>query len=85
MVIHSPNVNEERRAGGASPLWQAGAAAGAEIGTCLPWERGAGPRAAVKRQSKSNGFGETDAGTVVSVWSPGVVKCDFSPKYPMAR
>ena len=51
----------------------------------MPWERGAGPRAAVKRQSKSNGFGETDAGTVVSVWSPGVVKCDFSPKYPMAR
>ena len=78
-------MHEERRAGGASPLWQAGAAAGAEIGTCLPWERGAGPRAAVKRQSKSNGFGETDAGTVVSVWSPGVVKCDFSPKYPMAR
>ena len=69
VVFHGPN--EERRAGGASPLWQAGTAAEAEIGTCLPWERGANPRAAVKRQSKSSGYRETDAGTVVSVWSPG--------------
>ena len=69
VFFHGPN--EERRAGSASPLWQAGAAAEAEIRTCLPWERGAGPRAAVKRQSKSSGFMETDAGTMVSVWSPG--------------
>ena len=41
MVFHGPN--EERRAGGASPLCQAGTAAEAEIGTCLPWERGADP------------------------------------------
>ena len=36
LVFHGPN--KERRTGGASPLWQAGAAAEAEIGTCLPWE-----------------------------------------------
>ena len=69
MLFHGPN--EERRAGGASPLWQAGFAAEAEIGTCLPWERGASPRAAVKMQSKSRGYRETEAGTEVSVWSPG--------------
>ena len=41
MVFHG--TNEERQAGGARPLWQAGAAAEAEIGTCLPWGRGAAP------------------------------------------
>ena len=73
VVFHGPN--KERRVGGASPLWQAGTAAGAEIRTCLPWERGADPRAAVNRQSKGSGkavaFGGTGAGAGVSVWSPG--------------
>ena len=52
MVFHGPN--EERRAGGASPLWQAGFAAWVQIGTCLPWEKGTNPRAAGQRQSKSS-------------------------------
>ena len=64
--LNKNNRNEERRADGASPLWQAGTAAQAEIGTCLPWERGADPRAAVKRQNKSSGFRGIAAGTVVS-------------------
>ena len=41
MVFHG--TNEERRAGGASHLLQAGADARAQIGTCLPWEKGTKP------------------------------------------
>ena len=69
LVFHG--TNEERRAGGASPLWKAGVAAWAQIGTCLPWERGTNPRAAGQRQSKSRGYRKADAGTRVSVGSAG--------------
>ena len=71
LIFHGPN--EERRAGGASPLWQAGAAAEGEIGTCLPRGRGADPRAAGKRQSKSSGYRETDAGTVCTCQHNGTL------------
>ena len=69
LVLHG--TNEERRAGGASPLWQAGVAAWVQIGTCLPWEKGTNPRAAGQRQSKSRCYREADAGTGVSVGSVG--------------
>ena len=56
MFFHGIIINEEQRAGGASHLCQAGTAAEAEIGTCLPWERAADPGEAVNRQSKGSGF-----------------------------
>ena len=54
----------------------------AGIGACVPWERGDDPWAAFKRQSKSSGFGETDAGAVVSVWglSPKALAKGLEPK-----
>ena len=52
-IVGFHGTNEERRAGGASPLCQAGVAAWAQIGTCLPWEKGTNTRAAGQRQSKS--------------------------------
>ena len=61
MVFQGPN--EEQRAGGENPPWQAGTDSEAEVGACLPWERGANPRGAVKRQSKPESSGYVYRGT----------------------
>ena len=70
LFFHGPN--EARQAGGARSLWQAGTATEAEIGTCLPRERGAEARAAGESVEQGQwDFWETNAGTnlKVAVWS----------------